>query len=143
MAASTDTTLGVKGIDHVTLVVADLELSRQFYVGLLGMTDVPRPDFGFPGLWFQAGNTLIHLNVESAESGPAGMRYSATKISRAMHFAFEVEDGDVAAQQLRDRGIAIVEGPRQRPDGATQLYVQDPDGHLVEIFSPPIHAAAG
>ncbi len=76
MATSTDTTLGVKGIDHVTLVVADLERSREFYVGLLGMAEVPRPDFGFPGLWFQAGNTLIHLNVEGDEAGPAGLRYT-------------------------------------------------------------------
>ncbi len=57
-----------------------------------------------------------------------------------MHFAFEVEDADVAARQLRDREVAIAAGPRHRPDGATQLYIQDPDGHLVEIFSQTVHS---
>src|SRR4051812_5217629 len=62
----------VKGIDHVTLVVKDLERSRQFYAGTLGMREVPRPAFPFAGLWFQAGRTQIHLNREAAGFGPAG-----------------------------------------------------------------------
>ena len=37
--------INVKHIDHVTLVVKDVEASRRFYVDLLGMTDVPRPAF--------------------------------------------------------------------------------------------------
>lgn len=135
MATSTLTSLGVRRIDHVTIVVSDLEASRRFYVDLLGMAEVPRPDFGFPGLWFQAGNTQIHLNIESQEAGPPGFTYTATQITRALHYAFEVEDAHVAAHQLRDRGVTIVAGPRSRPDGAVQLYVHDPDGHLVEIFS--------
>ena len=39
----------VKSLDHVTIVVKDLERSRQFYVDGLGMTEVPRPSFTFPG----------------------------------------------------------------------------------------------
>ena len=69
--------LGVKSIDHVTLVVADLERSRQFYVELLGMAEVPRPDFSFPGSWFQAGKTQIHLNIAGNEAGTAGISHDA------------------------------------------------------------------
>ncbi|MFQ5735223.1 MAG: VOC family protein, partial [Planctomycetaceae bacterium] len=35
----------VKTLDHVTLIVADLEASRRFYCELLGMQFVPRPGF--------------------------------------------------------------------------------------------------
>ncbi len=128
--------LKVKTIDHVTLVVKDLERSRQFYCDLLGMAEIARPNFGFPGLWFQAGNTQIHMNVEGPEAGTAGMPpFDGESPSRGFHFAFEVEDCDAAAEQLRQMGIEIVTGPRPRPDGPRQMYIYDPDNYLVEIYS--------
>src|SRR5262245_52764364 len=54
----------VQGLDHVTIVVADLERSRKFYCDALGMQEVPRPGFSFLGKWFQAGKTQIHLILE-------------------------------------------------------------------------------
>jgi catechol 2,3-dioxygenase-like lactoylglutathione lyase family enzyme len=136
MTVATGKNLGVKTIDHVTLVVADLERSRQFFAGLLGMEEKQRPDFGFPGLWFQAGSTQIHLNVESPDAGTAGVKYDAKKITRALHVAFLVDDANSAARILRERGVEIIAGPRNRPDGAIQLYILDPDGHQIEITSP-------
>lgn len=128
--------LGVKSIDHVTLVVANLERSREFFAGLLGMEEKPRPDFGFPGLWFEAGHTQIHLNVQSDEAGTAGLTYDAKSITRALHVAFQVDDADAAGEYLRAQGVEIIAGPRKRPDGAVQLYILDPDGHQIEITSP-------
>lgn len=129
--------LAVDAIDHVTLVVADLNRSREFFAGLLGMKEVPRPDFGFPGLWFQAGSTQVHLNIESPEAGTAGLKYDASSITRALHVAFTVPDAYAASKVLEARGVEIIAGPRQRPDGAWQLYILDPDGHQIEITSPP------
>ena len=126
----------VKQIDHVTVVVKSLEESRDFYVDALGMDEVPRPGFRFPGLWFQAGTTQIHLIEEHAESGPAKVFVpDECQISRTHHFAFEVDDAIAATERLKDLGIPIVAGPKQRPDGPTQVYVQDPDDYLVELFS--------
>ena len=48
-------TIRVQHIDHVTIVVRDLNRSREFYVGLLGMEEVDRPSFSFAGAWFKAG----------------------------------------------------------------------------------------
>ena len=62
----------VKSLDHVTIVVKDLERSRQFYVDGLGMTELPRPAFTFPGSWFQAGVTQVHLIQEHVGTPPAG-----------------------------------------------------------------------
>src|SRR5260370_3353541 len=85
--------LHVKSIDHVTLVVNDLERSRRFYVDVLGMREVPRPAFSFAGSSFQAGTTQIHLILEFAGSGPAGNLLSeALRTSRTQHSAFEWED---------------------------------------------------
>ncbi len=123
-------------IDHVTFVVRDLEASRAFYEGVLGMDCVPRPAFSFPGLWFQAGSTQIHLILEHPESGPAGaQRVEGVAISRTHHVAFEVAEAAPAIQRLHDLGITIVNGPKFRPDGPTQFYVLDPDGNLIELFA--------
>lgn len=126
----------VRRIDHVTLVVKSLAASRAFYVDLLGMEEVSRPGFRFPGLWFQAGTTQIHLIEEHTESGPARVFIPETcEISRTHHFAFEVDDAFAATERLRSLGVPIAAGPKQRPDGPTQVYIQDPDAHLVELYS--------
>ncbi|MBX3442417.1 MAG: DUF1805 domain-containing protein [Planctomyces sp.] len=128
----------VKSIDHVTFVVADLDRSRTFYRDVLGMDEVPRPAFSFPGLWFQAGGTQIHLILEHPETGPAAVRIpDECKISRTRHVAFEVDDAAFAVRRLAELGVPIVAGPQQRPDGPTQMYVQDPDGNLIELFAYP------
>jgi catechol 2,3-dioxygenase-like lactoylglutathione lyase family enzyme len=127
----------VRQIDHVTFVVRDLQASRAFYEGVLGMESVPRPNFSFPGLWFQAGSTQIHLILEHSESGPAGANRPGgnVAISRTHHVAFEVDEAKPAIERLSDLGIPIISGPKFRPDGPTQFYVLDPDGNLIELFA--------
>lgn len=125
----------VLSLDHVTIVVQDLERSRQFYCDGLGMEQVPRPDFSFKGSWFQAGDTQIHLILEHEQSGPAGD--GGAKSTRAHHFAFVVDDAEAAAERIRELGIAFVSEPKRRPDGAVQTFVTDPDGYIVELCSSP------
>tara|TARA_B100000029_G_scaffold107116_1_gene98009 strand:+ start:2166 stop:2597 length:432 start_codon:yes stop_codon:yes gene_type:complete len=128
--------IAVKTIDHVTVVVADLEASRAFYVGVLGMQEVPRPPFSFDGLWFQSGPTQIHLILEYDGSGPAGNQVPEEfRGSRTHHFAFEVDDAHACAERLVHLGVPIAAGPKERPDGAVQVFVCDPDGHVVELTS--------
>lgn len=144
MAARETTTvlepaLKVRTLDHVTLVVKDLSRSGEFYAGVLGMQPIERPPFSFEGSWFQAGKTQIHLIREHPESGPAGVDVPRhlLHLSRTHHFAFEVEDTYAAADHLRRQNVAIVSGPKERPDGAIQVFATDPDGHVVELCSPP------
>lgn len=126
----------VRQIDHITLVVKDLERSRDFYVDVLGMQPAERPAFNFPGLWFQAGSTCVHLILEHLDSGPAQVFVpEECKISRTRHFAFEVADALAARDRLEELGYTLADGPKQRPDGPTQIYVFDPDRNLVELFS--------
>jgi len=128
--------INVRQIDHVTFVVRDLDASRAFYEGVLGMECVPRPAFSFAGLWLQAGTTQIHLILEHPESGPSGAsRDAGLAISRTHHVAFEVDEAKPAIARLEELGIPIVSGPKFRPDGPTQFYVLDPDGNLIELFA--------
>ena len=131
--------LRVKGLDHVTLVVADLDRSQQFYCGVLGMECVERPGFNFPGLWFQAGNTQVHLILEHEGSAPAGFPAPPeyTRPGRTFHYAFEVDDAQCALAVLQSHGVPIKGEPKYRPDGCLQVFCIDPDGHVVEVFSRP------
>lgn len=132
----TTASIGVKTLDHVTLIVKDLQRSREFYVDALGMTPIERPAFSFAGSWFQAGDTQIHLILEFEGSAPAGLAPSEKgKSSRTHHFAFQVDDAHLAAQRCRELGLPVVDGPKERPDGAVQVFVTDPDGHVVELCS--------
>ena len=130
--------LRVTSLDHVTLVVKNLERSRRFYEDVLGMRAVPRPAFSFAGLWFQAGATQIHLILEFAGSGPAGNLLDENlRTSRTHHFAFAVEDADAAFAWLKECAVPSLGVPKPRPDGYLQVFVTDPDGHVVELCSPP------
>lgn len=128
----------VKHIDHVTLVVRSVEASRRFYVDLLGMEEVPRPAFSFGGAWFRAGTTLVHLIEEHDRSGPAGYPVEVlVRSSRNHHFAFEVDDAYAAAAQLKEMGIELLDDAKLRPDGAVQVFVTDPDHHVIELCTSP------
>lgn len=138
MSTTKESAIRAKTIDHVTIVVNDIERSTHFYTEVLGMQQVPRPDFGFPGAWFQAGDTQVHLILASEQAGTAGIgQFDGRDPSVGFHYAFVVDDCHAAAAQLRELGLEIVVGPRQRPDGVIQVYVYDPDGHLVELCSNP------
>lgn len=134
MMSTATAPIHVRHIDHVTLIVRDVQASRDFYVGVLGMNEVARPSFSFGGAWFQAGATLVHLIEEHPESGPAGYPIEVLqKSSRNHHFAFEVDDAAEAAETLKELGFELVDEPKKRPDGAIQMFVCDPDGHVIEL----------
>jgi catechol 2,3-dioxygenase-like lactoylglutathione lyase family enzyme len=102
------------------------------------MREVPRPAFPFAGLWFQAGKTQIHLNLEAPGFGPAGNLLPAElRHPRTQHVAFEVADAEAVVPLLKEQGVPMVSGLMVRPDGWRQVFVTDPDGHVIELCSPP------
>lgn len=132
----TTSPIQVRSIDHVTLVVKDLDASRRFYVDLIGMEEVERPAFNFPGLWFKIATTLIHLIGEHDESGPGGYPDQIHRTStRNHHLAFAVDDAAVVAEALKVHGVPLVSDVKRRPDGAAQVFAHDPDGHVIEFCS--------
>ena len=43
-------------LHHFSLPVTDLERSRRFYHEILGLREITRPPFDFPGVWFAVGD---------------------------------------------------------------------------------------
>ncbi len=116
-------------LNHVALHVADLEKSSAFYRDVLQLAPIPRPAFTFEGAWFRlVANQELHLIGE--RFGPVLSR------RRGNHFALRVDD--LSSWEAHFRIVGVEFRPRkQRPDGAWQVFLSDPDGHVVELFTPP------
>jgi len=126
---------------HLSVTVTDLEAARAFYGGLLGLPEVPRPDFpGIPGIWYGIGGNLqLHIIVNQDLRRTAQER--ATFEIRYPHFALYTEDTDAVAEALTQRGAQVNELPAS-PTGLRQLFVKDPDGNMIEFIGPSRAAAA-
>lgn len=125
--------LKVWAVHHVTLVVDDLERSTRFYRDVMGMQAAFRPDFGFPGLFFEAGNTQIHLIPRSGWHIKESTPHQAEGPD-ACHFAFELDDAVAARAVLAKHNVEVLRGPRQNKAGWVQLWIKDPDGYVLELL---------
>jgi catechol 2,3-dioxygenase-like lactoylglutathione lyase family enzyme len=127
----------ITGLQHMGLVVEDLEASRRFYGEILGMREVPRPSsFTFGGAWFRAGTDEIHLILKSdtTQLDPPQSAGAGFASGLATHLAFEVADFEAELRRLADLGVTPDAGPLRRGDGVVQAYLRDPDGYVVELF---------
>lgn len=119
--------MDILGLDHVALHVADVEKSRDFYIKTMQLSELPRPNFDFPGVWFALGPHELHLIGNREED--------VSSHHRGTHFATRVADIEPCAERLDACGIKYIR--KHRPDGAKQIFFQDPDGHYVEFCQPP------
>lgn len=124
-------------LQHCGLIVADLERSRRFYGGALGLEEVARPhNFVFAGAWFEVGEDQIHLLVASETTARAGTDDPGPSVAAglATHIAIEVDDLAPALARLDEHGVELVGGPMPRGDGYDQAFLLDPDGYVIELF---------
>ena len=124
-------------LQHCGLIVADLERSRLFYSGALGLEEVPRPrNFVFEGAWFQVGDDQLHLLVEGETTSRAGGADPgpSARVGLANHIALEVDDLEGSVVRLDEHGVALIGGPMPRGDGYDQVFIRDPDGYVIELF---------
>ena len=129
-------------LNHVTLIVADMDRAQHFYCAVLGLEPVTLPStFTHATRWFRRGRAELHLvgqaDAAQAPGDPPTHRAGERDHSRTRHLAFAVADVEAAVEALQAHSIPIVLGPRPRGDGATQLFCYDPDGHLVELHTLP------
>jgi catechol 2,3-dioxygenase-like lactoylglutathione lyase family enzyme len=114
--------LGVTQIDHVSVIITDIERSRRFYRDVLGLREIAKPrTFDFRVLWFDLGNQQLHLLVKP----------QADTVS-PRHFALRVADARRARTYLQGHGIAIQETtPIPYCD---RFFIHDPDENRIEVI---------
>jgi len=107
-------------LNHVALHVKDVDKSCDFYENVLQLKKIPR-----------------YLLGEVQELHLIGGRDAETNShSRGNHYALMIDSMDEWENYFRENDIPYEER-RTRPDGAYQIYVTDPDGHAIELCTPP------
>ena len=136
-------------IDHVNIVVQDLERMVAFYRDSLGLIETKRVTITGP--WVSATVGLKDVNADvvylDLESGPRIelIRYNVPSMDRPdgvdrpnapglRHIAFRIDTEvlDAASDTLRDQGI-LVKGPVDFPTGRRSYFFEDPDQHYIEL----------
>lgn len=114
--------LQISQLDHVSVIITDVERSRHFYRDLLGLKEISKPrTFDFIALWFDLGNMHVHLLLKD----------QADAVS-PRHFALRVADAQAARACLQARGVKINE--TTVIPGSDRFFVHDPDGNRIELI---------
>ncbi|QOV91619.1 VOC family protein [Humisphaera borealis] len=147
----------IESIDHVNIVVADMELVARFYEDTLGFRRTKHATIR--GDWVDATVGLkgaeaevIYLElgvgprIELARYvSPPGRRpidIDLPNMQGIRHLAFKVSGIEAIAARLRAAGVKVFSEVQQVPDSQVTyaggvrkylLYFQDPEGNLLEL----------
>lgn len=131
-------------LDHLVLRVVDLDRMLGFYLGVLGCT-VERRDDAIGLVQLRAGRSLIDLVPVDGKLGRAGGKAPGAEGRNLDHFCLRIEpfDGDQLRRELQAQGVDV--GPVEMRNGALgvgpSVYLNDPEGNMVELKGPPADVA--
>ena len=118
-----------KEINHVTLVVDQLEKAVTFYKNELGMEVIPAFMVDYPNAFLKIGEKQqLHL-----------AEWEDSKSFRG-HVCLVVDDFNAIFWRSKELGIIDTKPwgkVRQLPEGVMQMFIRDPSGNLLEISSAP------
>ena len=147
----------IRALNHINLVVSNLERSVQFYTTLLGFKEVRRAHL--EGKWIESivglkgvRAEVVYLLAPAGEprlellyyESPRGKWIQANSLANTIglrHIAFQVEDIHKAVKHLKEAGVTILSEPVALPASSikhdagrkTLCYFLDPDGVLLEL----------
>lgn len=147
----------ILAIDHINIVVTDLERSVRFYTEVLGFTKTK--DAYLEGEWIDrivglrgvkaraafivapAGEPRIELLEYAAPPGESTAENSRANTIGLRHIALRVDNMDTMVAQLRAAGVNVFSDPVRVPGGVvrhdagekTLVYFLDPDGVILEL----------
>ncbi len=147
----------LESIDHVNIVVDDLESMKAFYRDALGMAVTKEVTISGP--WVEEVVVLndvladvVYLELPSGPrlelikyhsppaARPGGLEVSNTPGLR--HLAFRIDDIDEACARLEQAGVQFTSGIHLVPDSQVTyaggirkrlVYFRDPEGNLLEL----------
>lgn len=128
-------------IDHIAVVVADLEAALLLYTDTLGFEQVYRElivDQGVEAVGLHAGESVIELLRPLDPNSPIA-RYRGEAESKLHHTAYRVDDIVEHIAALQARGIRMIDDvPRKGAHGnlIAFLHPKSTGGVLIELCQP-------
>lgn len=126
-------------IDHIAVVVDDIEPALNFWHHALGLElgGVENvPEEAVEVAFLEVANAHIEL-VKPTTDNSGVAKYLAKKGAGMHHLCLQVEDIDAALRQLADSGIELInDTPRSKPNGTRYAFVhpKSTGGVLVELY---------
>jgi catechol 2,3-dioxygenase-like lactoylglutathione lyase family enzyme len=129
------------GFDHVHLVGSDLDASERFYRDMFGAETLGRRDAG------GATNLMMRLDginlfirtaraTEPVSADGKEVRYAYD------HFGVVVQDLKAAIDELRAKGVVVLEEPRTVRRGTHVAFVEGPDHTRIEVLQRDVPVGA-
>ncbi|HEX3865317.1 MAG TPA: methylmalonyl-CoA epimerase [Gemmatimonadaceae bacterium] len=125
-------------IDHVAIVVADLEAAIALYTQTLGFTEVYREivaDQGVEAVGLRTGDAVIEL-LRPLDPDSAIAKFRGDAATKLHHTAYRVSDIAAELARLKARGVRLIdEVPRRGAHGNTIafLHPKSTGGVLIEL----------
>jgi catechol 2,3-dioxygenase-like lactoylglutathione lyase family enzyme len=116
----------ITAIHHAQITIPNgaEDAAREFYCGLLGLKEIPKPDSlaGRGGFWLEVGDRQVHVGTEDE------VDRSKTKA----HVAYLIEDIQQAQAMIAAHNIEIIDGIPI--PGYSRFEFRDPFGNRVEFL---------
>ena len=124
-----------EALSTVFLIGRDLEVSRRFYSGTLGLEEASAAD---DHVRYKVGEVhlVVHAPIAAAEMRAWGLEPVADPRGAGVVLTLRAKDVDAAHERLRERGADILFPPRDAPWGVRLFMVRDPSGFLIEVSRP-------
>jgi catechol 2,3-dioxygenase-like lactoylglutathione lyase family enzyme len=119
------------GIAAITLFVEDLAAAKRFYGDAFQLPVHYEDD---NSAVFKFGDTLV--NLLKASEAPALVAPATVATPDAgvrFQFTLGVDDVDAMVDELKSRGVELLNGPMDRPWGIRTASFRDPGGHIWEV----------
>ncbi len=132
-----------KRMDHVGIVVSDIDATIKTYQDQLGFTLLQRveiPEQKVMAAFLDAGNSTIELiSPTDTESGTA--KYLANRGEGTHHVAYEVDDIEAALAELKQQGVRLIdEKPRRGVHGLVAfIHPKASNGMMIELLQKEQH----
>jgi len=128
----------IKRIDHIAIIVRNIEEALQVYEGALGLelTEVVEaPEQAVRVAFLPVGESQIEL-VEPLTTGSGVAKFLEKRGEGMHHICLEVEDIKAALQGLAAKGVQLIDGqPRQGARGRVAfLHPKGAHGVLIELI---------
>jgi len=128
-------------IDHVAIVVKDLEATVRLYTQTLGFREVYREivaDQGIEAVGLEAGASFVELILPLDESSPIA-RFRGEAETKLHHTAYRVADLEASLRDLEAKGVRLIDRHARRGAHGNLIAFLHPKatgGVLIELCQP-------
>lgn len=121
-----------QGLFHIAIKTADVAASDRFYIDIIGLTKVFRPNFPFPGSWLateEGAQAIIHTYAGKPAHVDGKIPFGTAAID---HVALLCHGWDGFLDRVKASGqdwrAQVIPGIN-----VWQIYIHDPSGTMFEL----------